>query len=463
MNRLITFILVPASAFLLDLQEIGLLVVVIAYQTFFSLLFKFGADSYISSLAHDYRRSKLVFYRKIFSVSKLIFLSSLLMAAVIFLCFSFKQEYKLACIVLFSSLSIILTLCLTSYYRIIKNSRAYFLYSAVMPFLSVLLFFILILSDVSIYDALLLRNIIFLALIVHLFPFLKLLCSHTFAVFQLKKRDKYILLFGGPLIFHGIFSWLISYNDRLVIDYYYGEELIAIYSIPYSLALAFNVFSLVVSTVISPLVILKYREGIKDKLERIIECTRIIYSLSFLFFLMLISVNFEFILHFINSEYSDYYYISDIILLSYIFIIPYYIYINSFFALGLTSVITRISLSVALFNFVSVLLLVYLYKALGAALAMLLTNIFMLNVLYYYLNKHGIKIKKEIDNHNLIFLLSSFFIVKLAQLFFENAYLSNLVAALCIIVYLFIKKNFIISKYFKKVMGFNGRIFSKQL
>tara|TARA_B100000686_G_scaffold355381_1_gene474082 strand:- start:24828 stop:26303 length:1476 start_codon:yes stop_codon:yes gene_type:complete len=126
-----------------------------------------------------------------------------------------------------------------------------------------------------------------------------------------------LVKFGGPLIFLGLVTPIITVSDRFFLNMFVPINLIGIYSINYKFGMLINMFIVVpLQRGLLPMI---YKEGIKNEMKLIYKDVLFYYFIIGCFFIMLVTFFIEPIIYTVASpEYLEAAYIVPFIALSYL-------------------------------------------------------------------------------------------------------------------------------------------------
>ncbi|MEQ2352744.1 oligosaccharide flippase family protein [Pseudoalteromonas piscicida] len=408
-NRVLNFILIPLFAFLSTPDETGLFIVFVAYQTFLSLATKVGGDSYIATLKMEYEKDLNGYYlylkKLAYTLSKAHLVGLLMTLSFGFFLYDFKYLISL----FFSVIVLNFILLLSSHYRVSENKSQFVMYSLVAPLFGNVIFFTCVLFNFNFVDSFLARSLFISPLIfLFIFKFKKIVLNN----FEMTKKMKgEYMHFGGPLIVHGLFMCGLSYLDRFFINYFYGSESVAYYSIPYSIASALNIFFIVLLSSMAPLII----KRLKLRRSKITECVFFLFNFCYVLFLLVVLLTSEKVIYILYGEvYSEKWFIAPLSTIAFGVLIPYYTYINYLFSQSRTKLIA-INSGIALFvNFIIIFAFGGVVGLENIPYLNIVSNSVMSIILLFFIGSEINKINKSVLfgfvflNFLLVFLIFSF-------------------------------------------------------
>lgn len=313
----------------------------------------------------------------------------------IFSWFIFKSEI-LSLIVLIGMFNSLLKVQL-AIYQCQKQPKTYILIQLINSLIMV--FFTIFIMEVFIGDQVFNR---FLALTIS--GFLTFLLSYffinkkfntkkSFSMRQYKLSMIYIFSFGLPLVLHQISSFMKGQVDKFFIYKAFTPEDLGVYSAGAQIASILTIALLALNKAIVPY----YYEALKKE-ELTIPKIKKYTILSFLIigFPALINIFLPefFFKWFLGEGFSGVKNYITLFLVGYGLTLPYLILINYFFYHAKNGLISIISLSSSMVYFILLIILIYCFDIVYVPYALIISNLVLILVLWYFLDKINIKVLK---------------------------------------------------------------------
>lgn len=185
---------------------------------------------------------------------------------------------------------------------------------------------------------------------------------------KIKKLFISFWCFGQPLIYLAIMTWVNNYLDRFVLDYFFAEKVVGVYSMNYGLGSKF--FLLVVPLALGLITPIAYSNAsINEKFDRM-KNILFYYSLFSIILILFISFSGELLGQIFLSElYAEGFYLIPIVASSFFLLTFSYLFETVFYAEGKTKFILVSALFSSLINIILLYVLVPVFGILGAALS----------------------------------------------------------------------------------------------
>lgn len=205
---------------------------------------------------------------------------------------------------------------------------------------------------------------------------------------RFKLAFTYIITFGLPLVLHQSSFFIKGQLDRIFIYKQYTNSELGIYSAGVQVAAVLPIVLMALNKAIVPY----YYQGLKDNtlgIERIKKYAFMSLLVCLIPALIALCMPLELYQWFLGEEYSDSKYYVILYLIGYGMNLPYLILVNYYFFYGKNMLVSKITISSALFY----LILLLIFSAISIQLiphALIISNIIMIILLYLCT-----KIKKE--------------------------------------------------------------------
>ncbi len=195
---------------------------------------------------------------------------------------------------------------------------------------------------------------------------------------------KEMILYGIPLVFSTIFSFLLTLGDRFVIDYFYEDASVGIYSLGHKIASIINM--LVLQSFQLGFLPLAYKKLGTPNEKRYFSKILTYYTLILTFTALGISLFGKEIIETFarNNEYWAAYTVVPIIAFAFVIKGIQYNFALSFHYAKKTGYVATIIVIVAITNIILNLILVKSFGFIGAAYSLLSSTLLMMFLSYYY-------------------------------------------------------------------------------
>lgn len=192
---------------------------------------------------------------------------------------------------------------------------------------------------------------------------------------------RFILCFNAPLLLHYLSQFILESSDRIMINHYYGEASVAVYSLAYSISGILLVLYTPIHSVIIPICHRLVKEG-NNK-----EITNLYFKVIVLSGLTLITISLlspEIVSILGGKNYRDGMFVVPVVTSSTLFIILYLLISNIEFLYGKTQRIAIMTIAAAVMNIILNILLMPIWGYKVAAYTTLITYI-----VYSYLHMYN--------------------------------------------------------------------------
>lgn len=259
---------------------------------------------------------------------------------------------------------------------------------------------------------------------------------------------KYILPICFPLIFHALAKHLMDTSDRLMINYFFGEEATGIYGTLYNLASLILVFWSAINASIIPYMFnsLSNKEGNYLSLQKTILIILILFGVATIGITIIAP---EIVMFLTNNDYYKEINLIPPIISGVFLTAVYSIYGNILSFCKKTKLIMISTIVAAISNIILNAIFLPLFGPIAASYTTLFSFVVLCFMQYYFSNK---VFKSNVLNNKLIFLISFIVIVLclILNIVYYNIYVRYLILFLILLICLVFCKT--IYKVFVKLV-----------
>jgi O-antigen/teichoic acid export membrane protein len=210
-----------------------------------------------------------------------------------------------------------------------------------------------------------------------------------YSIIRYKSHIKYSLLFGVPLIPHILFHLVTSQFDRIIITKYVGINYTGIYSLAFNLSLIFPIMIGSINKAWIPVFQQYLREEKYSKVEEIVKkLTLLLFSITAIAILMSDKV-YTIIA---PVAYFEGYKVFQLIVAATFVMFIYNVYVNYSYYSRKTYSMSVITIVVGIISLGLNIILIPLFKMMGAAYSYIISSI-MMAILHYLNAKYFMKLK----------------------------------------------------------------------
>lgn len=274
--------------------------------------------------------------------------------------------------------------------------------------LTILSLLFVIFSDKKVYAKII--AIIIIYFIFGIVLFRKLIKNNK--VLYDKTIYKKFFILGAPLVFHFLSETIFSQSDKLIIDFFFGKEETAVYSLAHQFSWLFTIIITAVNATFVPWMYKRIKAGKFDNISKVLYLFFLCLSLLIILVSLLSP---ELIWLYGGDNYKNGKYIIPFLSSSIICLFVCQCYINIELYYNKTKIITLATICVAFINIALNFLLISKFSLIGAAISTLLSYLF-LSIFHYcfcckIIKTTEIKLNYLIDSRKMFCSMAFFLIV----------------------------------------------------
>ncbi len=413
-----SFILLPIYTSFLSVEEYGIISAMLVFSAFLIILITLNIERSIFRLYYDYK-TELQKKEYIGTVLISVFCLSTIMIGVIFLAKDYVSLiYKSIDFYPYFTITI-LTVYFGVYWNVLAvllqvlEKAKLFVMLGIIQFVissSLILLFVVYFKEGA-YGYLkggLFSNLIMLPFFIkHLWPYIKLKFNKEIIINTLK--------YSLPIVPAVLSAQIIDLSDRVFIENYFSNTELGLYSLAYTIAAVVLVITEAFKKAYDPFFYKIANSYNKEKAKKTLINTNELYYLVTIFICFCIAlVSKEMIFWFFPKSYFISYKIVPIISLAYAFSKISGLINLSFYQEKETLKLMNLSICAAILNIGLNIILIPPYGYYGAAIATLITFVFMFFLKYHFSRKHYFL------PINMKLLLKMIFLMAVFYFFFEN-------------------------------------------
>ncbi|WP_066163941.1 lipopolysaccharide biosynthesis protein [Aliarcobacter cryaerophilus] len=389
-NKAIPFLLLPVLTRYLTPYDYGIIASFLGLVSFLVIFIGLNGHSAININYFKLDKEKLGVY--IVNVLLILIFTTFLCLVIILILSNFIEN-KLAITLEWQILAVItalgqfITLVNLSLWIVEQKPVQFGLYQSFQTILITLISIILVVGYSFNWQGQLLAIVIGTLVL----SFSSIIVLYKRGLLNLKIEKLYIkdfIKFGIPLVPHDFGAWLRTQGDRFIIIYFVGVGATGLFSVGQQMGVIMNVLTSSINKALSP-ILYKILSN-----EITYETKRNIVKVSYFLFLGIVFVGFTLIFllqliypYLLGKEFQDSLFLTQLIILGFIFEGFYFVVVNYIFYFKKTSSLSKITFSISILHIVLSFILVGLFGAIGAGYAFLISGMVQFISIWYLSNK----------------------------------------------------------------------------